>query len=163
MNSSQSRELDRIDAEPMEFEWKNFPGFITLQILAEIQNMIWREGGNEYLCIANSKILEEYAKRFPLGHWFTELLLIGCLTELIRTQRSKSNMLTPKKTTHILTERNFTRDEWDHLLHLMNIMIFSMFSRSHVLSNRKQSIMSKRTQERTAQEGSAVAKPKPNQ
>ena len=34
------RELDRIDREPMEFEWKNFPGFATLQILAEIQNMM---------------------------------------------------------------------------------------------------------------------------
>ena len=36
MNSRQCRELDRID-EPMEFEWTNFPGFTTLQILAEIQ------------------------------------------------------------------------------------------------------------------------------
>ena len=36
MNSSQSRELNRFDGEPMEFEWKNFLGFTTLQILAEI-------------------------------------------------------------------------------------------------------------------------------
>ena len=40
MNSSQCRELDRVDGEPTEFDWKNFPGFTTLQILAEIQNMI---------------------------------------------------------------------------------------------------------------------------
>ena len=40
MNSFQYRELDRIDAEPMEFEWKIFPGLSTLQILTEIQKMI---------------------------------------------------------------------------------------------------------------------------
>ena len=40
MNSSQCRELDRIDGEPKEFELKNLPGFSTLQILAEIQNMM---------------------------------------------------------------------------------------------------------------------------
>ena len=34
------KELDRIDGEPMEFEWKNFPGFTTLGILAEIQKMM---------------------------------------------------------------------------------------------------------------------------
>ena len=36
----QCRELDRIDGEPMELEWKMFPGFTTLQILSEIQNMM---------------------------------------------------------------------------------------------------------------------------
>ena len=40
LNSSQCRELDRIDGEPMELEWKMFPGFTTLQILSEIQNMM---------------------------------------------------------------------------------------------------------------------------
>ena len=36
----QCRELDRIDGEPMEFEWTNFfQGSTTLQILAEIQKM----------------------------------------------------------------------------------------------------------------------------
>ena len=39
-NSLQCIELDRIDGEPMEFEWNNFPGFITLQILSEIQNIM---------------------------------------------------------------------------------------------------------------------------
>ena len=34
------KDLDRIDGEPMEFEWKNFPGFTTLGILDEIQNMM---------------------------------------------------------------------------------------------------------------------------
>ena len=40
VNSSKCTELDRIDGEPMEFEWKIFPGFTTLQILAKIQNMM---------------------------------------------------------------------------------------------------------------------------
>ena len=39
-NSLQYRELDRIDGEPMEFQWNIFPGFTTLQILFEIQNMM---------------------------------------------------------------------------------------------------------------------------
>ena len=93
MNSSQYREFDRIDGEPMEFEWTNFPGFSTLQILAEIEKMmtetecepeqftgrsivmsiyndiVWRERGNKDMCIANSKIVAECAKRFAHGHW----------------------------------------------------------------------------------------------
>ena len=51
----------------------------------------------------------------------------------------------------------FTRVELDHLLRLLNIRNFSMLSCSHFLSNRKQSVMSKRA---TAK-GSAVAKPRP--
>ena len=39
MNSSHCRELDRIDGEPMEFEWKTFPS-TTLGILGEIQKMM---------------------------------------------------------------------------------------------------------------------------
>ena len=61
----------------------------------------------------------------------------------------------------ILTKGSFTRDEWDHLLRLLNIMVFSMFSCSHFPSNRKQSVMSKRAQESTSKDGSAVAKPGP--
>ena len=38
-DTAQYRELDRTDGEPMEFEWNIFPGFTTLQILAEIQKM----------------------------------------------------------------------------------------------------------------------------
>ena len=34
------KDLDRIDGEPMEFEWKNFQGFTTLRILDEIQKMM---------------------------------------------------------------------------------------------------------------------------
>ena len=34
------KDLDRIDGEPMEFEWKIFPGFTTLGILDEIHKMM---------------------------------------------------------------------------------------------------------------------------
>ena len=61
----------------------------------------------------------------------------------------------------MLTKGSLTHDEWDHLLRLLNTMTFPMFSFSHSLSNRKQSVMSKRAQESTGKEGSAVAKPRP--
>ena len=35
--------MDRIDGEPMEFEWKNFPGSTTLGILDEIQRTMISE------------------------------------------------------------------------------------------------------------------------
>ena len=64
-------------------------------------------------------------------------------------------MLTPKP----------TRDEWNHLLLLLNSMNFPMFSCSHlgkILPGpiRKQCAMSKRVQESNLKEGSAVAKSK---
>ena len=40
MNSSQYRQLDRIDGEPMELEWKISKDSHALRILAEIQNMM---------------------------------------------------------------------------------------------------------------------------
>ena len=68
--------------------------------------------------------------------------------------------------TDILTRGSFTRDEWNHLLHLWNIMELSIFSCSHFfLSNRKQtaqSALSKRRQEASSEEsGSPTAKTKP--
>ena len=95
MNSSQCREFgsNRLGVDG----WKNFSGFTTLQILAEIQNMmteiqceseqfsgriifmsmyndiVWGEKGNEDLCIANSQIVAEYARRVAHGHWWSFL------------------------------------------------------------------------------------------
>ena len=60
----------------------------------------------------------------------------------------------------MLTKGSFTRDEWDHLLRLLNIMNFSMSSCSH-FSFKQKAVMSKRAQESTSKEGSAVAKPRP--
>ena len=87
-------------------------------------------------------------------------------TESTWNRRSKSNVWTPKnQVADMLTKESFTRDEWNHLLPLVNIMSFSMFSCRHFsnfLSNPigKQSAMSKRGQEATSSEGSPMAKPK---
>ena len=86
------KDLNRIDEEPMEFEWKIIPGFTTLGILEEIQNIIiesqceseqsegriifmsmyndiiWGERGNTEKCIMNSVTVANYALRFPRGH-----------------------------------------------------------------------------------------------
>ena len=40
VESRHFRELDRIDGEPMEFEWNIFTVFATFGILAEIQKMM---------------------------------------------------------------------------------------------------------------------------
>ena len=93
MDFKQHRELDRIDGEPTEFEWMVFPGFTTLQILIEIQkfmntlgceperfqgriifksmynDIVWRDPKNEKVCVANSTLVAEFAKKFSLGHW----------------------------------------------------------------------------------------------
>ena len=60
----------------------------------------------------------------------------------------------------MLTKASYSRDEWNHLLRLFNIMSFSMFSCTHFsefLSHPigKQSAMSKRGQETTSREGSS--------
>ena len=44
----------------------------------------------------------------------------------------------------VLTKGSFTRDEWNHLLRLFNIMSFSMFSCSHFSPINKSKTMSKR-------------------
>ena len=63
----------------------------------------------------------------------------------------------------ILTKGSFTRDEWNHLLHLFNIMFFSTISRSHFfVPNGKQSlVMSKSSQEGLSNDSPTVkAKPR---
>ena len=85
------KDLNRIDGEPMEFEWKIFPGFTTLGILEEIQkimkelqcetvpfkdriifmsmynDILWRARGNTEKCVQNSITIAKYARRFPRG------------------------------------------------------------------------------------------------
>ena len=42
-NTSQEyRDLDRIDGEPVEFEWNIFPGFNTLQLSQEVKELLLR-------------------------------------------------------------------------------------------------------------------------
>ena len=38
------RNFDRIDGEPMEFEWNIFPGFNTLQLSEEVKSLLLRSG-----------------------------------------------------------------------------------------------------------------------
>ena len=40
--SPEYRTLDRIDGEPIEFEWNIFPGFTTLQLSHKVQELLLR-------------------------------------------------------------------------------------------------------------------------
>ena len=39
-SSSEYRVLDKIDGEPLEFEWNIFPGFTTLPLVREVQELL---------------------------------------------------------------------------------------------------------------------------
>ena len=41
-SSPEYRALDKIDGEPMEFEWNIFTGFTTLQLVCEVQELLSR-------------------------------------------------------------------------------------------------------------------------
>ena len=43
-SSPQYRTLDKIDGEPVEFEWNIFPGFTTLQLSEEVKSLLLRLG-----------------------------------------------------------------------------------------------------------------------
>ena len=84
--------LNRIDGQPMDFEWKIFPGFTAVGILNQVQQMmaelqcepenftgrnifmsmfndiVWDAKGNYELCENNSKTIKKYAERFLRGH-----------------------------------------------------------------------------------------------
>ena len=67
----------------------------------------------------------------------TELLLIGCSIEPIWTPKIQIKYIdTKNQLAYILTKRNFTRDEWNHLLCLFNISHFSSTNCSEVVSKR---------------------------
>ena len=81
-------ELNRMDGQLVDS-----PGFTTVRILNEIQQMmgklqcepenctgriifmsmfndiVWDAKGNDEQCVNNSKTIKEYAERFPRGHW----------------------------------------------------------------------------------------------
>ena len=87
------RNFDRIDGEPIEFEWNIFPGFNTLQLSEEVKRLLLRldetpenftgritfmsmfndissgSKDNEKECLANDKLVSLYAKRFGKGQW----------------------------------------------------------------------------------------------
>ena len=71
-------------------------------------------------------------------------------------------MLIPRTNSPTSSQKvNFTRDEWNHLLRLFNIMKFSTFSCRHFPSIEKPNTMSKRAQERRTGEEPVVSKSKP--
>ena len=83
-------ELNRKDGQ---LRWKIFKGFTTVGILNQIQQLmgelqcepenftgriifmsmfndiVWHAEGNDEICENNSKTVEQYALRFPRGHW----------------------------------------------------------------------------------------------
>ena len=83
----------------------------------------------------------------------TELLLIGCLIELILDPKIQIKYIdTKNQLADILTKGNFTRDEWNHLLTLFNIIHFS--------SNACIAAMAKRARQDSG-EGRVTAKSRP--
>ena len=87
-SSPEYRALDRIDGEPMEFEWNIFPGFTTLQLCHKVQELLsrlsvtpekywtdhlhvdsWRSKDNKKECESNAQLVSLYAKRFGEGQW----------------------------------------------------------------------------------------------
>ena len=94
ITTSQSyRDYDGISGEPIDFEWNIFPGFDTLQLFGKVKDLLSRLGetpenftgrilfmsmfndiscgtkDNERECLANTKVVSLYAKRFGIGQW----------------------------------------------------------------------------------------------
>ena len=69
-SSPEYRFLDRIDGEPLEFEWNTSPGFTTLQLCTKVQELLSRLSNtrqmlNSFLFLQREKMmvtLEEKAK-----------------------------------------------------------------------------------------------------
>ena len=92
-SSPEYRALDRIDGEPMEFEWNIFPGFTTLQLSHKVQELLlrlsvtpekftgriifmsmfndisWGSKDNKKECESNAQLVSLFAKRFGAGQW----------------------------------------------------------------------------------------------
>ena len=86
-------DVNRIDGVPSGFEWKIFPGIITLVFLEKIQSLMrdlqwepenfenriifmsmyndiaWQEKGNKERCEYNPQTVANCARKFPHGHW----------------------------------------------------------------------------------------------
>ena len=91
--SPEYRALDKIDGEPMDFEWHIFPGFTTLQLCNKVQELLSKlsvtpeksQDGlsscrcsttshgdlkdNEKECESSAQLVSLYAKRFSAGQW----------------------------------------------------------------------------------------------
>ena len=91
--SQEYRNMDRIDGEPMEFEWNIFPGFTTLQLSQEVKDLLlrlnetpenftgmiifmsmfndisWGSRDNKVECESDANLVSLYARRFGAGQW----------------------------------------------------------------------------------------------
>ena len=91
-SSPEYRALDKIDAEPMEFEWTIFPGCTTLQLYHKVQELLsrlsvtpekftgriifmsmfndisWGSKDNKKECESNAQLVSLHAKRIA-GQW----------------------------------------------------------------------------------------------
>ena len=87
------RELQGLDGEPIDFEWKVLPGPTAFDILHEIQadlqgkhitpekfsdriifmsmlnDIVLNKKGNEHSCALTSRKIKEYASKLNGGHW----------------------------------------------------------------------------------------------
>ena len=87
------RNFDRIDGEPMEFEWNIFPGYNTLQLSQEVKSLLlrldetrenftgrsifmsmfndisWGSKDNKKECESNAQRVSLFAKGFGAGQW----------------------------------------------------------------------------------------------
>ena len=92
-SSSEYRVMDRIDDEPMEFEWNIFPRFTTLQLCDKVQQFLSKmsekpekvTGRNIFMsmfndisrgskdnlkkCESNAQLVSLYAKKFGARQW----------------------------------------------------------------------------------------------
>ena len=94
----------------------------------------------------------------------TELLLIGCLTELVLTPRFKSSVSTQNhQLADMLTKDHSTRDQWNNLLRLLIINHFRLLCCSqHFSMVSCTEMMAKRMQEQQGDKIVAESKPTMN-
>ena len=77
-SSPQYRALDKIDGEPIEFEWNIFPGFTTLQLCHKVQELLSRlsvtpekftAGQWSFLGPGSEKKWDSISEDSPQGEW----------------------------------------------------------------------------------------------
>ena len=94
----------------------------------------------------------------------TESRWIGCLTEAIWTTKIQIKYVdTKNQLPDMLTKGTLTRDDWNHLLRLFNVLDLSMFSCSHFrpIENHPKPCRRGLMHERKPGEELVVAKSKP--
>ena len=98
-STPENKNFDRIDGEPMDFEWNIFPGFNTLQLSDEVKSLLLKLGetpenftgrillmsmfndiscgtkDNEEECMSNVNLVSLQAKRLGKRQWSFVLVL----------------------------------------------------------------------------------------